>query len=204
MRLSRRDLVKFNWNWAGQPGSSWCLTALLASNVGFFCSAFGRPRSPCSKMPAEADLAELWLQAPTGRLAPKEQLRAVALRDAMQEFGDGSVNYQWIANKLTVGGGGSPSREAVRVLLLRVDGDSDWYPVKSYQEKHGPAPLLSPAKAPGHCNVNDGSHTQSISLTHSTHVAHPIWTHGLFTMLSRRLPTSGPPPPARPRPLSFL
>ena len=97
-------------------------------------------------MPAKADLAELWLQAPPGRLAPKEQLRAVALHDAMQEFGDGSVNYQWIANKLTVGGGGSPSREAVRVLLLRVDGDSDWYPGKSHQEKHGPAPLLSPAE----------------------------------------------------------
>ena len=70
----------------------------------------------------------------------------MALRDAMKEFGDGSVNYQWIANKLTVGGGGSPSREAVRLLLNRVDEDSGWYPGKSYQAKHGPAPLLSPVK----------------------------------------------------------
>ena len=43
-------------------------------------------------MPAKADLAELWLQAPPGRLASKEQLQAVALRDAIKEFGDGSVN----------------------------------------------------------------------------------------------------------------
>ena len=97
-------------------------------------------------MPAKADSAELWLQAPPSRLAPKEQLRAVALRDAMQEFGDDSANYQRIANKLTVGGEGSPSREVVRLLLNRVDEDSDWYPGKSYQAKHGPAPLLSPAK----------------------------------------------------------
>ena len=97
-------------------------------------------------MPAKADLAELWLQAPLSRLAPKDHLQAVALRDAIKEFGDGSVNYQWIANMLTVGGGGSPSREAVRLSLNRVDEDSDWYPGKSYQAKHGPAPLLSPDK----------------------------------------------------------
>ena len=33
MRLARNDLVKFNWNCAGQPGSSWCLTALLPATL---------------------------------------------------------------------------------------------------------------------------------------------------------------------------
>ena len=61
----------------------------------------------------------------------------------MQEFGDGSVNFEWIASKLKVGGGGSPSRQAVRLLLSKVDDDEEWYPGKSYQTQHGPAPLFT-------------------------------------------------------------
>ena len=64
----------------------------------------------------------------------------------MQEFGDGSVNFEWIASKLKVGGGGSPSRQAVRMLLSKVDDDEEWYPGKSYQTQHGPAPLLTKKK----------------------------------------------------------
>ena len=97
-------------------------------------------------MPSKEELAELWLHAQPGRLSAKEQLRAMALRDAMQDLKDGQVNLQWIANKLTVGGGGCPTREAVRLLLLRIDGDSEWYPGKSYQTQHGPAPMLTKAK----------------------------------------------------------
>ena len=64
----------------------------------------------------------------------------------MQEFGDGSVNFEWIASKLNVGVGGSPSRQAVRMLLSKVDDDEEWYPGKSYQTQHGPAPLLTKKK----------------------------------------------------------
>ena len=67
----------------------------------------------------DADLAELWLHAPPGRLSAKEQLQAMALRDATQEFGEGTINFEWTASKLTVGG--SPSRQAVRKLLHRSD-----------------------------------------------------------------------------------
>ena len=95
-------------------------------------------------MPSKEELAELWLHAQPGRLSAKEKLRAMALRDAMKDLKDGwQVNLQWIANKLTVSGGGCPSREALRVLLLRIDSDSEWYPGKSYQTQHGPAPLLT-------------------------------------------------------------
>ena len=94
-------------------------------------------------MPSREELAKPWLHAQPGRLSAKEQLRAMALRDAMKDLKDGQVNLQWIANKLTVGGGGCPTREAVRLLLLRIDSDSEWYPGKSYQTQHGPAPLLT-------------------------------------------------------------
>ena len=67
----------------------------------------------------DADLAELWLHAPPGRLSAKEQLQAMALREATQGFGEGTVNFEWIASKLTVGG--SPSRRAVRKLFHRDD-----------------------------------------------------------------------------------
>ena len=97
-------------------------------------------------MPSNEDLAILWSHAPRGRLSAKEQLRAWALREAMQELREGSVNLQWIANKLAVGGGGCPTREAVRKLLHRCDSDSEWFPGKSYQEKRGPAPLLNASK----------------------------------------------------------
>ena len=44
-------------------------------------------------------------------------------------------------------GGGCHSSEAVRFLLLRIENDSKWYPGKSYQTQHGPAPLLTKAKS---------------------------------------------------------
>ena len=97
-------------------------------------------------MPSHQELAELWLHAPPGRFSAKEQLRAVALRDAMQEFDDESVNCEWIASKLNVGGGGPPSRQAVRMLLSKADNDKEWYPVKSYQTQQGRPPLLTKAK----------------------------------------------------------
>ena len=97
-------------------------------------------------MPSKEELAELWLHAQPGRLSAKEKLRAMALHDAMKDLKDGQVNLQCIANKLTVGSGGRPSREALRWLLLRIDSDSERYPGKSYQTQHCPAPLLARAK----------------------------------------------------------
>ena len=97
-------------------------------------------------LPSQAELAELWLRTPPGRLSAKVQLRVVALRDAMQELGDGTMNLKCVASKLKVGGGGSPSRQAARVLLNKVDSDGSWDPGKSYQTWHGPAPLLTKQK----------------------------------------------------------
>ena len=107
-------------------------------------------------MSSNHELAMLWSHAPCGRLSAKEQLRAWALREAMQDFGEGRVDFQWIADKLAVGGGGCPTRDVVRKLLCRCDSDSEWYPGKSYQEKWAYAPDQR-SKAPHNFDNYDGS-----------------------------------------------
>ena len=42
-------------------------------------------------MPSKEELAELWLHAQPGRLSAKEQVKALALRKAMQDLKDGQV-----------------------------------------------------------------------------------------------------------------
>ena len=58
------------------------------------------------------------------------------------------MNMQWIADRLTVAGGENchPTREAVRQLLQRVDGDKLWHPGKVYRARNGPRPCLTKAK----------------------------------------------------------
>ena len=103
---------------------------------------------PFRVMPSQCDLAELWNSAPDGRLSPLQQMRVLALRDAQKDLGDGNVNCAWIAERVTLSGPGRhhPGRDAVRLLLERIDGDSDWFPGKSYQTRFGPTPLLTPRK----------------------------------------------------------
>ena len=48
-----------------------------------------------------------------------------------------------IAAQVTKVGGGSPGRDAIRVLLERIDSDPAWFPGKSYQQSFGPAPAMS-------------------------------------------------------------
>ena len=85
-------------------------------------------------------------------MSPLGQLRAVAFRDAYEELGQvpkagrQDALLGGIAEKLTLIGGGQPSREAVRKLLKRVDDDPRWYPGKRYQAEFGPAPALNGAK----------------------------------------------------------
>ena len=98
-------------------------------------------------MASQASLEKLWKAAPDGRLSALEQLKVVAMRDVQVSM-DGEANMAEIARRATLAGedGGNPSREAVRLLLEKVDGDSGWFPGKSYQTKRGPKPLLNQAK----------------------------------------------------------
>ena len=56
------------------------------------------------------------------------------------------VNFEWLASKLKVVGGVCPSGLSVRLLLSKVDNDEERYASKSYQTRHGPAPLLTKKK----------------------------------------------------------
>ena len=100
-------------------------------------------------MAAHADMAAIWQSAPPGKLSPLQQMRAVALRDAVRDIqGASAVNMKWIADRLTLAGGGNhhPTRQAVRKLLQRVDADKKWYPGKAYRVRNGPRPRLTKAK----------------------------------------------------------
>jgi hypothetical protein len=91
-------------------------------------------------------LEKLWRSAPTGRLTALEQLKALAYRDVLLKSGAKKYGlHTKIAEKITVVGGGHPSKNAVRELLEKVDADTKWYPGKSYQQSFGPAPALSGA-----------------------------------------------------------
>jgi len=104
------------------------------------------------RMALPGTLEGLWKAGRTGGLSPLEQLRAVALRDAYEDLGQvpeaggQPALLGSIAAKLSLIGGGHPSKEAVRQLLSKVDDDPAWYPGKRYQEKFGPAPALNGAK----------------------------------------------------------
>ena len=85
------------------------------------------------------DLALLWKKAKRGRLSPLMQAKAWGLSEA-------GVPPVEIAAKLTKGGGGAPSREAVRRLLERIEEDPGWYPGKRPEAAYGRAPVLAGAK----------------------------------------------------------
>ena len=95
-------------------------------------------------------MEQLWKSRREGSLCPLEQLRALAFRDvykahpeAVPEQGGLPALNSTIAGKLTLVGGGHPSKEAVRQLFERIDGDKDWYPGKRAAATYGPKPALS-------------------------------------------------------------
>ena len=64
-------------------------------------------------MTAPATLQEAWLGAPDGRLCPREQARAWALREVWQEEGKGSYGLlSFVASKVKTNKDGKPIGEA--------------------------------------------------------------------------------------------
>ena len=99
-------------------------------------------------------LRKAWLSGRSGNLCPQQEAKAWALREAWREIKP-EKNYgmlEFVASRVCkVGvdnpvGGGPPSTAAVSKFFVRVDADPDWFPGKSYQERHGPLPIVRGAK----------------------------------------------------------
>ena len=93
-----------------------------------------------------SSLKELWLTAPTGRLSPWEQARALALRDVYRELHDGRTSLPCIASRVKKVGGGHPERCALHKFFKLVDEDPSWFPGKQREGKRGRPVLLTPSK----------------------------------------------------------
>ena len=94
-------------------------------------------------------LQESWKGGREGSLPALQQARAWALREAWNDFKDNDYGMlTYICSKVAKVGSGHPSTRrpspaALSKFFDRVDDDPQWFPGKSYQEKFGPAPLLS-------------------------------------------------------------
>ena len=74
-------------------------------------------------------------------------MKALAYREVWRETGAKEWGLQrQIAAKLKKIGGGKVTSAAVGQLFSKIDDDPAWYPGKSYQESHGPKPVLDGAK----------------------------------------------------------
>ena len=89
----------------------------------------------------------------------------MALRDAWKVFQKSDVNYQWIADRVTVKTEDArkvehPTRNSIRTFFERVDADPKWFPGKSCQKRLGPKPLLTPARwrTPRRTVADSGGH----------------------------------------------
>ena len=72
-------------------------------------------------------LACAWTVVAEGRLSAAEQAKLWGLREALKMIGEDSGQWQLMADRVSVGGGGHPSREAVRQFFTRVDATEGWY-----------------------------------------------------------------------------
>ena len=96
----------------------------------------------------QRQLGQLWKKArKDGCLAPWQQARVYGLSEAWDEI-HGEQTYgkaKWIAERVHVQGPANqhPSTEAVCKLLLKMAGDSDWFPGKVYGSLGGRPPAIS-------------------------------------------------------------
>ena len=89
-------------------------------------------------------LRRAWLEGRAGTLAASSEARAWALREAWRDNGKPAYGmHTFIAERLTKVGGGRPTGEAVAKLLAKFDADPEWFPGKSYQERHGPTSVIT-------------------------------------------------------------
>ena len=94
----------------------------------------------------QGQLQAFWLQAPSGRLCPWAQAKALGLREAAKEVFAEDDWLGWIAARVSKVGGEHPTRSALHQFFEKVDSDPDWFPGKHNGNKRGPVPLLTPGK----------------------------------------------------------
>ena len=95
-------------------------------------------------------LRDKWKGGRLGTLCAMEQAKVWALREVMKDTEEG-VNYETIASKVVKIGpkgekGGHPNRNAIRLLLEKIDEDDEWYPGKRPEADYGRPANLTPAK----------------------------------------------------------
>ena len=73
-------------------------------------------------------LHRAWFSGKRGSMAGVEQAKLWALREVLSKQGESTTQWQWMAEHVTVVGGGHPTREAVRKFFMRVDSTPEWHP----------------------------------------------------------------------------
>ena len=70
------------------------------------------------------------------------------MREGWRDFHDGSEHgmLTWISKRVTKGGGGNPTVEAVWLLFEKTSSDPDWSPGKLYGSPSGRPSALSEQK----------------------------------------------------------
>ena len=89
-------------------------------------------------------LRKAWTEGRKGTLSALSEAKAWALREVWRSEGHGDWGLMsFVAERVTKIGGGHPQQPAVSKFFAKVDKDPDWFPGKSTQDEHGPAPALS-------------------------------------------------------------
>ena len=74
-------------------------------------------------------LREAWTRAAAGRMSPSEQCKLWALRKVLREQQQSDTQWEWMASRVQVVGGGNPTRYSVLEFFQRLDkAGKDWYP----------------------------------------------------------------------------
>ena len=74
-------------------------------------------------------LREAWTRAAEGRMSPSEQCKLWALREVLREQQQSDTQWEWMASRVQVVGGGNPARQSVQEFFQRLDkAGKGWYP----------------------------------------------------------------------------
>ena len=104
-------------------------------------------------MARQESLRDLWLHGQHGTLAPREQLKVWALREAWQHTAQAAQAqssyglFTWIAARVEKVGGGNPTVNSVKSMLAIMDADNEWFPGKLRGQRRGRKRVLRGPKA---------------------------------------------------------
>ena len=95
--------------------------------------------------PQQEVLRQAWLEGRCGNLSAWSEAKLWAVREVWRTLKGGEWGLQSFAAELVTKAGTDehPSQAAVSLFYQKIDADVDWFPGKSYREKHGPDKVLS-------------------------------------------------------------